>query len=516
MAGQTQAFLGRSIQRDRIMRGMVSCAPMATQQKSGAARYDGVLALLVDGARPDLLAKLAAEGELPCFKRHFIDRGGFRSATSVFPTVSGPAHLPLLTGLHPGAANIPGIRWAEKPGRLGFLGHTRSYMSLFRPSKLSRDLGPDVRTLFQHVPRVADINTWFVRGSGFWARRTRFSKAASFVSSLATKDWYASDRQAEGALRGALKAGYLSAFVVFPSIDELGHRFGPLSDQSIEAYRRFDAALGRIMDQLTRLKTYDRTLVLVTSDHGQSSTHTHFELSKFVGDRIPKTLAYPKFWKHAMSAEAVVMVSGNSMANIYLRPAQGWAHPLEVQSDPRAQELLGALLEQSSVEHVIFRGGAGRFVVKSAAGRCEIDIDVENATASQSPQPTLSWQSQGLGPLDCARTQAPLTAEGVLEHTIDSQYPDAPWQIAQFFRSARAGDLIVCAKNGFDLRDKYEYQPHLGSHGALDREHMMVPAAINAAWGADRIRSVDLFPTMLQELGLTVPSGLSGVARPVA
>src|SRR4051812_15074748 len=102
--------------------------------------FDGVLVILADGARPDVIEKLAAAGELPNLKRTFIDRGGFRAATSVFPTVSGPAHLPVLTGAHPGRANIPGIRWAERPTVGSFLARTRSYMAPFRPWKLERDI----------------------------------------------------------------------------------------------------------------------------------------------------------------------------------------------------------------------------------------------------------------------------------------------------------------------------------------------------------------------------------------
>src|SRR5437660_1121629 len=92
--------------------------------------FDSVIAILVDGARPDAMQRMAAAGELPILKRHFVDAGGFRAAPGVFPSVSGPAHLPLLAGVHPGRANLPGIRWAERPtGRRGsFLGRTRSYM----------------------------------------------------------------------------------------------------------------------------------------------------------------------------------------------------------------------------------------------------------------------------------------------------------------------------------------------------------------------------------------------------
>jgi len=83
-----------------------------------APQRDSLLAILVDGARPDVIARLVGAGEMPVMKRTFFDVGGFRHATSVFPSVSGPAHLPILTGAHPGRANLPGIRWAERPGRL--------------------------------------------------------------------------------------------------------------------------------------------------------------------------------------------------------------------------------------------------------------------------------------------------------------------------------------------------------------------------------------------------------------
>lgn len=498
-----------------LTRLIVSRPQMATHnaRKLRDTPYDGALLLLVDGARPDVLTRLAAAGEMPVFKQHFVDRGGFREATSVFPTVSGPAHLPALTGLHPGTANIPGIRWAERPGKLGFLGHTRSYMSLFRQWKLSRDLGPKVSTLFQHLPNVADINTWFVRGCSFRGRRTRFSKALSFTKSLATKDWYSGDLQAEAALCGALKAGFRSAFVVFPSIDELGHRFGPLTDESVESYRRFDKTLGRLIDVLTKLGTYDRTLLVLTSDHGQSTTHTHFELSAFAQERMPRTLAYPKFWKHSQNADCVVMVSGNSMANIYLRGSNGWRSDVDVENHSSAQTLMQDLLSQESIEHVIYRRDPQTIVVATQQGRA---VSTLLSPQTEAGPPRLSYSVEGADPLGYGSVQATGTPDEYLAATQASQFPDAPWQLIQFFRSARAGDLVVCAKDGFDLRDRYEYQPHCGSHGGLDRQHMMVPAAINARWHSDLIRSVDLFPTMLSALGYAVPAGIDGVERQLA
>jgi len=483
-----------------------------------APQRDSLLAILVDGARPDVIARLVGAGEMPVMKRTFFDVGGFRHATSVFPSVSGPAHLPILTGAHPGRANLPGIRWAERPGRLGFLFRTRSYMSLFRQLKLAGDVSADVRTLFQHVDGLADVNTWFVRGCPARARRTRFSKAAAFLRSLASRDWYASDLQAERAVVRSFEAGFPSAFAVFPAVDELGHRFGPLCPESDEAYRRFDAALGRVIDALVRLGRLDRTRIVLTSDHGQSATHTHFEIADLVAQVYPRCLSYPKLWRHLFRAEAAVMVSGNAMANVYLAGERGWRERADVErAQGRPAELLARLLAEPAVDQVIYRRGApgeppAYVVAAHRDGATARAIVTPEGGGPGTGARALRYQVEGQDPFGYGPLPARMTAAEVAALTADSDYPDAPWQIAEFFRSPRAGDLIVCARPGYDLRARFEYQPHNGSHGGLHRQHMMVPAAVNGAWQAERLRSVDLFPSILASLGQEIPAAIDGSA----
>jgi hypothetical protein len=480
-----------------------------------AARFEGVLVVLADGARPDVMARLAAAGEMPHLQQHFVARGGFRQVTSVFPSVSGPAHLPVLTGIHPGQANLPGIRWAERPTkpRSGFLGRTRSYMAPFRAAKLAKDIPARIGTLFHYVPRMADVNTWFVRGCPADARRTRFSKAGAFLKSFATKDWYSSDNQAERAVQGAFAAGFTSAFSVFPAVDELGHRFGPLTGESYEAYRRFDVLLGKVVDGLARKGRADKTLVVITSDHGQTGTTTHVDLDPLVERIYPRTVSYPKFWRHWRDADAAIMVSGNSMANVYLRGREGW-HQRPNPSDPATQagELVEALLGDEAVDLVIHRTPEDdRYVVRKKGGaRYVTAVRPGPGRQADAVETTL----EGKDPFGDDTLVGYKTRDQIARETASSAYPDGPWQIAEFFRSPRAGDLIVCAKPGFDLRSRFEYQPHKGSHGALNREHMLVPAAINAPWlGEGPLRSVDLFPSVLQALGKSLPEGLDGAVH---
>jgi hypothetical protein len=476
-------------------------------------RFDRVLAILADGAGWDVVQRLASAGEMPNLRQHFIERGGLRPATSVFPSVSGPAHLPLLAGLHPGRANLPGIRWAERPaGRRGnFLFRTRSYMAPWRAAKLERDIPAEVRTLFHHIPGLADVNAWFVRGCPPRARMTRFSKGATFVKALATTDWHASNLQAEAAVRRAWQRGFPSVLAVFPAIDELGHRFGPQSEQSYEAYRRFDASLGRLIEELHRRGWLARTLIAITSDHGQTGTHTHVDIDDLMRPWYPRTLVYPKLWRHLFFAQAAAMVSGNSMANLYIQGETGWQEAPDFEAPgKRAADLVAALLAHPAIAHFIYRRAPEVYVLAGKAGRAVVDAR-GTAAADGSEPARIGFSVEGENPLGYPELPGRVTRDQVAALTAGTGFPDAPWQLVEFFRSPRAGDLVVCARAGFDLRSRFEYQPHNGSHGALERDHMLVPAAVNAGWADDRPScTADLFPTILSALGLPVPAGLSG------
>jgi hypothetical protein len=97
--------------------------------------------------------------------------------------------------------------------------------------------------------------------------------------------------------------------------------------------------------------------------------------------------------------------------------------------------------------------------------------------------------------------------------TFETAHPDALVQIAQLFRSARAGDLVVSAMPGYDLRERYEHPEHLSSHGALHSGHMIVPVASNVPLAEGPLRTADIFATVLRHLGRDTPPGIDGVSR---
>jgi hypothetical protein len=96
--------------------------------------------------------------------------------------------------------------------------------------------------------------------------------------------------------------------------------------------------------------------------------------------------------------------------------------------------------------------------------------------------------------------------------TIESDYPDSLVQIAHLIASPRCGDIVLSAARDWDYRARYEPIPHVSSHGALHREHMLVPLLLNRAPLGTPRRTVDVMPSALAALGITAPKTLDGVS----
>jgi hypothetical protein len=97
-----------------------------------------------------------------------------------------------------------------------------------------------------------------------------------------------------------------------------------------------------------------------------------------------------------------------------------------------------------------------------------------------------------------------------LESSWNAVYPDALFHLVDQFRSRRSGDLLVVAREGFDFRGRFELPEHRAGHGSMIRVHMQTPVWSSQPMTGDPLRTVDLFPAMLDWLGVDVPGGIDG------
>jgi hypothetical protein len=441
-----------------------------------------------DGSLP-ALAQLRAEGSL-------------NAITTAFPSVTGPAYAPFLIGRYPGPLGLPGLRWFDRSRQAarGF-GNCRSYVG---PDMrhVDTDLDPDAPTLFQLAgPSIGALS---VIGRGL-DRAEKIGRSLGFVARIArthfsgdVAGWLEIDRRigAEVARRVREYRPRVT-FAALPGIDKTSHATGHDSPAVREAMRIVDRTAAEIRFDAERAGQWESTHLWITSDHGHSPVSSHDDLAILLRSWGHATVAHP--WTFAGGRDAAVMVSGNALAHIYLeldRPQRPWWPELA----PRWSELAASLLDRPSVDLLVLPHSDSRFEVRSRT-RGSAMIVVDKASYSYRP---VTGDPLSIG------AQESLSDNAAYAVTIESDYPDAIVQIARLASASRSGEIILSAARDWDFRARYEPIPHVSSHGALHREHMVVPLLTNRPIARTPRRTVDVMPSALAALGLEIPPGLDG------
>lgn len=201
--------------------------------RSPEASADLVVIISADGLRPDAITrethnlwKLFATGVAPHYART-IDK----SSTL-------PSHASMVSGYGPVEHGLRFNAFRPKRGRI----HVPTVFSLAGEANLPTWMFVGKKKL-KHV--LADPNEVHFEMSGIFCQRVV--------------------REALPTLQTATKG---VVFVHFADPDSAGHRHGWMTEDYHATVRRTDRCIGKVLDTLEEAGRMDRTLVLVTSDHG--------------------------------------------------------------------------------------------------------------------------------------------------------------------------------------------------------------------------------------------------------
>ena len=462
-----------------------------------------VVVIIADGVRPDVLADSIDRGQLPALAA-LRDEGSLCTITSAFPSVTGPAYAPFLMGRYPGSVGLPGLRWFDRTRRIGRLsGYARSYVGIDM-RLVDRDIDPASPTMFELAKPSFGALSVITRGL---RRRDRIGQNPRFVARAATthfrgnvRGWLAIDRAiGERAAYRLRKDRMRFAFVALTGVDKTSHAKGHDDSIVTSALSIVNDTVAEIRQDAERDGRWEKMHLWVASDHGHSRVREHEDLAGLINEWGYRTLSHP--WAFNPTADVAVMVSGNAMTHLYLdleRPTRSWWPNLS----EKWQSLVDRLVQRPSVDLAI---------LPTSSSSCE----VHNRERGSS---TLSWA-------ESQYTYSPVSGDplGVgAQHSIDdaraydvtreTDYPDSLVQIAHLVGSPRCGDIILSASRDWDYRARYEPIPHVSSHGALHRDHMLVPLLINRPPNRQPRRTVDVMPSALTALGIKVPKTLDGVS----
>jgi hypothetical protein len=462
-----------------------------------------VIVLVADGARPDAFAGSALDA-LPALRR-LRDEGALHRVTSVFPSVTGPAYTPFLMGRFPGPLGVPGLRWYDRARTAcGWPDHARSYVG-HQMRHFDRDLDAGAPTIFELVPNSLAALSVVTRGLpphrriGALGLRSAARAAITHFRGRAER-WLDVDREiGDDVVRRMFEERPDYLFAAFTGVDKASHARGHGSALVHEALAIVDDVVARLRHDAERAGTWNATHLWIVSDHGHSPVHTHEDLAAVVASTGRRTVAHP--WSVARRAEAAVMVSGNAMAHVYVdvgRCERAWWPELAA----RHGDLAEVLLARDATDLVLLPHGPDR---------CEVRSRTRGAAMVERSGACLRYRRESGDPLELGGNIAG-SADVLHDATRDGPYPDAVAQIVALAGSQRAGDIVLSAASGWDYRARYEPIPHRSAHGALHRDHMVVPLLTNRPTAGTPRRTVDVFASTLHALGVAAPTGLDGAS----
>ena len=460
-----------------------------------------VIVLVADGARPDALEGSALTG-LPALRR-LSEEGGLYRVASVFPSVTGPAYTPFLMGRFPGPIGIPGLRWFDRSRTAGsWPDYARSYVG-HQMRRFDEDLDPTAPTMFELVPKSLAALSVVTRGLaperriGALTARSALRAAVTHFRGRAER-WLDVDREiGDEVVRRMRDERPDFLFAAFTGVDKASHARGHEDELVHEALTIVDDVVSRLREDAERGGWWGETHLWLVSDHGHSPVHTHEDLAAVVAETGRRTVAHP--WSAGIAPDAAVMVSGNAMAHVYVeleRRERAWWPALAARHESRAAELSA----RESVDLLMLPHGRDR---------CEVRSATRGTAFVERCGDRYRYARQSGDPLELG-ADVDGDADAVFDATIESTYPDGIVQVVTLAGSARAGDLIVSSTPGWDFRARYEPIPHRSAHGALHRDHVMVPLLTSRPAAGTPRRTTDVFASALDALGVTAPERMDG------
>ena len=489
-----------------------------------------VLLLILDGARADVVYRAVEEGKLPNFEKHVFDRGAkVRAAVTTFPSVTTSGHQSFLTGLFPGHSGITGLDWFDRSS-----GRVTDYLTFdvlaIREDLLNKQGPVHPDELFVEPDNLIVDLEGLPRGAVYEPFHMGIP-SASPTHPFFKPAWYFITHNARGLTNDAaerIKVYYrrpvdeIPRFVMatFLGHDVAQHHHGSDSKELEKELRFEDEKLGEIVELMKKAGIWEKTYIVLTSDHGQHRTGKFVSVPKLLRDAGLRPRGF-----YAANVNTFASQIAITSANIYLNKGRDWREPIslvDLQSFPTAEgdqiDLIETIVENPAIEfalvpdppdavHVFSAGGGhGLFTRRSFDG-----TDYMSYASIGSGADPLGWEDDPWleAWVNDGRFHA---ADDWGLASAGSRYPDAAVQLLQLFDGDRAGDLVVTAREGYHFRRRgYE-----SSHGGMGAEDMLVPLVISGPDVAHGMeipfaRTADVYPTLRRIFGMRVsPERMDG------
>jgi hypothetical protein len=434
--------------------------------------------IVVDGMTPAGFERAVEGGRAPALAL-LAERGAYRQATSVFPSLTPVCLSSIVTGAGPDVHEIPSLVWWHRKERR-IVEYGSSFAALRAAGMAQsiadtilnmnqRHLGARAVTLFEALEDAglvaAAVNITCYRGRHRhlptlpWVTRAAYGPTRFFYYSLFESDRTGAPLAVRNRAAGSVDAyaaavgrwlvtrdGFDFLAYYLSDFDYASHVVGPEGADDV-ALERTDAAIGALLEAAGGVDEFlDRYAVIVHSDHGQTSVERVARLEDAFDGMEGR----------------VVVTASNRAGQVYLLPGA------PVDAAGLAQRLDG----EPAVE-VSLRLEDGEAVARREGQELRFRPAADG------------WETSGDASL--------------LDH------PDAFPRAWSALSNPNAGELLVSAAEGWELADLGgRHHAGGGSHGSLVARDSFVPV-LTAGLEAAPARITDVAPAILAHFGVEPP-----------
>lgn len=459
--------------------------------------------LHIDGLTRSIFETELNAGHLPRIA-DLLSRSTYVEQTvGAFPSMTGYAFYPYLTGRRAIESDVLGLRWFDRSLTKGnlrnYVGRTNVYMN--------HDINPDIPLIFEHFPDAytVSINSFMNRGvqkssnTGWPLTTAKYTDVPLFKTMkrlpIINRQVYNHFQLEDGVMAQAiaqLDANPKVQWVTLAGLDALNHIYGTTPDYAI-LLQHIDSLVGAFVQAVEDRGQSGRAIALI-SDHGvrdvAKNHNLPYDLVEQTGIRLRRgastslrTMVLDTDITELSDVDGYFVVNGNLSAFVYLTdpniqdPQKRWANNLPLAtlqnypSEHGERDLINWFSKHPGIAFIAARN-ADTTMVYSNSGQAKIHRTTDG----------LCYTYQGADPLelDLSKDSVCMNNEEWFEATLGKAYADGPRALHDLMQHPRMGDLYLEAAAGHDLAADYEILVgnYKGGHGSLHSELTVVPSIL--------------------------------------
>lgn len=498
------------------------------KEKFNLPEYSGksVTYILIDGLEKQRFLNLLQNDQLPTIKNAIHSGLYVQNGIGSFPSMTGYAFYPFLSGVDASKSGIMGLRWLDRSRKNGqfrnYVGRSNIHMN--------HDLDNAHPTLFQDYDKyyTASVNSYMTKGvkdevKTGWAMTTSKYQNQSIVTFIKSipyfgEKWTYSHFEHESLVHqkamGQIELNPPVQWVTFASPDAYAHING-MDDNYDKIVMHIDSLIESLIQKSKSLNQH-RYFAIIT-DHGLENLEKNIQIENDLKKDTDITLKRGDSTNLLFSnlndniekdnQDGYFVINGNLLASIYLRNAadRSWKtrnHESQLMNY-KGVNLIDYFASHQDVEMVFYTIDSTTMGISNQNGRAII----------KKKDSTYQYKIIDSDPFRYKETDSIInldsfyTKEEWLHLTYQQKYPDAVYRAYEFVNNKRAGDLILCSTEGVDFAKNYEIlvKNYKGGHGGLRSSMINVPYILI---GPD-IKTDTLNYLRSEELGQKIKSYLS-------